>query len=488
MKHIIYIITVLLVCTVSIQAQRRDFPVLQITLQDGTKDTLFIRNDFTNVYAGIYMYGLNDATCDDYLKIDSDLHFSYGYFNFYNQNPYKLTSYGTEAWQDGIGGYGIIVSDKPIDDNKPIKIGIDAQGRNCYKGGCLYINGGEEKWFYYDYFYYGLNYRDAFDFDSKTDDYGSYNHALSLKYGETYYWRPFYQLDGKTYLGEEKAVRCPKLMSYIMMQEDIRQTCYGNVVLNNEEYVNNKLKTYYGNGSEYFDTRIGKQLENYVKSLTEEQIAAAAVRKEVCDDGTLYFIDMPDSEVEKMIADIDKEGNTPFYVQGNNATTVFLNTKATKIVTCDEKWGVRDNQYITSDTLTGSSAIPDIYVKLDHVMLPRKTYNITVTIAPQTDETKEIKPLYMGLSILNKDYDDNTFTKPTSSSGMVRLNVPGEETTAEFIAEGDKLSTITVQYTPQQFVYYNAFAVRNTKPLSLIIRKKYERNIRLVGVEVTPAE
>lgn len=484
MKHIIYIITALLLCTVSIQAQRRDFPVLQITLQDGTKDTLFIRNDFTNVYAGIYMYGLNDATCDDYLKIDSDLHFSYGYFNFYNRTPYMLTNYGIEAWQDGIGGYGIIVSDKHIDDNKSIKrTGADSQGGDCSKGGCLYINNDKELWVSYDI--YRPN---EFFFDSKQDEHGSYNHVLSLKYGETYYWRPFYLLDGKTYLGEEKAVRCPKLMSYILMRDDIWQTCYRNAVFNNEDKVNNKLATYYGNWSEYLGSRNERLFENYVKSMTEEQIAAAAVRTEVCDDGTLYFIDMPDSEVEKMIADINKEGNTPFYVQGNNATTVFLNTKATKIVTCDEKWGVRDNQYITSDALISSSATPDIYVKLDHVMLPGKTYNITVTIAPQTDETKEIKPLYMGLSILNKDYDDNTFTKPTSSPGMVRLNVPGEETTAEFIAEGDKLSTITVQYTPQQFVYYNAFAVRHTKPLSLIIRKKYEQNIRLVGVEVTPAE
>ncbi len=478
MKHIIYIITALLLCTVSIQAQRRDFPALQITLQDGTKDTLFIGTDGL-----ISMYGLNNATCEDYLVMNSDIEFFYGRFNFtYRYRPYRLTSYG-----NGLGeGYGIIISDKPIDDNKSIKeIGTDSQGRDCNEGGCLYINGGEEKWFLYDPYYQG------FEFDSKTDNHGSYNHVLSLKYGSTYYWRPFYILDGKTYLGEEKAVRCPKLKSYILMRDDIWQTRYGDVVFNNEDKVNNKLETYYGNWSEYFDTRIGKQLENYVKSLTEEQIAAAAVRTEVCDDGTLYFIDMPDSEVEKMIAEIDKEGNTPFYVQGNNATTVFLNTKATKIVTCDEKWGVRDNRYITSDTLIAISSKPDIYVKLDHVMLPGKTYNITVTIAPQTDETKEIKPLYMRLDILNKDYDDDTFTKTASNtSGMVRLNVPeATKVTDNIIADGEALSTFTVQYTPKQFVYYNAFAVSHTKTFTTSSnRNRYERNIRLVGVEVTPVE
>lgn len=476
MKHIIYIITALLLCTVSIQAQRRDFPALQITLQDGTKDTLFIGTNGL-----ISMYGLNNATCEDYLVMNSDIEFSYGRFNFtYRYRPYRLTSYG-----NGLGeGYGIIISDKPIDDNKSIKIGTDAEGNDCTEGGCLYINNDKELWFSYAY-------NNTFYFDSESDKYNSYNHVLSLKYGETYYWRPFYLLDGKTYLGEEKAVRCPKLMSYILMRDDIWQISYGNVVLNNEEYVNNKLKTYYGNWSEYLGSRIGKQLENYVKSMTEEQIAAAAVRTEVCDDGTLYFIDIPDSEVEKMIADIDKEGNTPFYVQGNNATTVFLNTKATKIVTCDEKWGVRDNQYITSDTLRATSSKPDIYVKLDHVMLPGKTYNITVAIAPQTDDTKEIKPLYIRLDILNKDYDDNTFTNSaTSTSGMVRLNVPdATAVTDAIIAEGDKVNTYTVQYTPTQFVYYNAFAISHIKIFaSTTNRNKYEQNIRLVGVEVTPAE
>lgn len=480
MKHIIYIITALLLCTVSIQAQRRDFPALQITLQDGTKDTLFIGTNGL-----ISMYGLNNATCEDYLVMNSDIEFSYGRFNFTYcrppyASPYIFTSYGT-----GLGeGYGIIVSDKPIDDNKSIKeIGRDSQGRDCNEGGCLYINNDKEQWFYH---YHSRE----FVFDSKEDNHGSYNHVLSLKYGETYYWRPFFLLDGKTYLGEEKAVRCPKLMSDILQRDDIWQACYGNVVFNNEEYVSNKLKTYYGNWSEYLDNRNRELLENYVKSMTEEQIAAAAVRTEVCDDGTLYFIDIPDSEVEKMIADIDKEGNTPFYVQGNNATTVFLNTKATKIVTCDEKWGVRDNQYITSDTLRATSSKPDIYVKLDHVMLPGKTYNITVAIAPQTDDTKEIKPLYMRFDILLKDYDDNTFTIPASNAtGIQRLNVPGERLTADIIANGEALETITVQYTPQQFVYYNAFAVSHIKSFTTTNnRNKYEQNIRLVGVEVTPAE
>lgn len=423
MKHIIYIITALLVCTVSIQAQRRDFPALQITLQDGTKDTLFndllITNRLTKFYI-INMYGLNDATCDDYLKMNCDIEFSYGKFNFsHYMHPYSLTNYAIEAW---FNGYGIIVSDKHIDDNKSIKeIGTDSQGRNCSKGGCLYINNNKELWFSY-----GINSPQEFFFDSKQDEHGSYNHVLSLKYGTTYYWRSFYILDGKTYLGEEKAVHYPKLMSYFLIQNDIWQMTEANVVFNNEGEIRNKLETYYGNNSVYFDNICQKYFKDYRHSMTEAQIAAAAVRTEVCDDGTLYFIDMPDSEVEKIIADIDKDGNTPFYVQGNNATTVFLSTTATKIVTCDEKWGVRDNQYITSDILNSTSSKPDIYVKLDHVMLPGKTYNITVTIAPQTDETKEVKPLYMRLDILNKDYDDDTFTKRASSttSGMVRLNVP----------------------------------------------------------------
>ena len=53
----------------------------------------------------------------------------------------------------------------------------------------------------------------------------------------------------------------------------------------------------------------------------------------------------------------------------------------------------------------------------------------------------------------------------------------------------DKVNTYTVQYTPTQFVYYNAFAISHIKIFaSTTNRNKYEQNIRLVGVEVTPAE
>lgn len=475
MKHIIYIITALLLCTVSVQAQRRDYPALQITLQDGTKDTLFIGTNGL-----ISMYGLNNATCDDYIrKQDNSIIFSYK--DFYFTNPLSLTGYGLEAEQEG---FGRIVADKPIDDNMSIKeIGRSPKGEDCSMRGCLYINDDKELWFPRKS---DLG-RDYFDFyNSKNEN------VLTLKYGATYYWRPFYLLDGKTYLGEEETVRCPKLVSYVIMEEDIQNTIEQRVVYNNESEVRNRLQTYYDSQSVYLDSINQQYFKDYRNSLTEEQIAAIAMRTEVCDDGTLYFINMPDSEVEKMIADIDKEGNTPFYTQGNNETTVFLKTETTKIVTCDEKWGVRDNQYITSETLVSTSSKPDIYVKLDHVMLPGKTYNITVTIAPQTDETKEIKPLYLRLDIYNKDYDDNTFKQSVAAhtSGMVRLNVPdATAVTDAIIAEGDKVNTYTIQYTPKQFVYYNAFAISHIKNfLTSANRNKYEQHIRLVGVEVAPAE
>lgn len=474
MKHIIYIITALLLCTVSVQAQRRDYPALQITLQDGTKDTLFIGTNGL-----ISMYGLNNATCDDYISKRYDsLIFSYKNFHFLES--LRLTRYGGEAEYEG---FGRIVADKPIDDNMSIKeIGTSPRGEDCSMRGCLYINDDKELWFPC-ISVYG---RDDFDFYNS-----DYENVLTLKYGATYYWRPFYLLDGKTYLGEEETVRCPKLVSYVIMEEDIQNTIEQGVVYNNESEVRNRLQTYYDSQSVYLDSISQQYFKDYCHSLTEEQIAAIAMRTEVCDDGTLYFINIPDSEVEKMIADIDKEGNTPFYVQGNNETTVFMRTKATKIVTCDEKWGVRDNQYITSDTLATTSVRPDVYVKLDHVMLPGKTYNITVTIAPQTDETKEIKPLYIRLDILNKDYDDNTFTNSAANTpGMVRLNVPdATKVIDEIIAEGDKVNTYTVQYTPTQLVYYNAFAISHIKHfVTAANRNKYEQHIRLVGVEVAPAE
>lgn len=481
MKRIIYITLASLLCTVSIQAQRRDFPALQITLQNGTKDTLIIGdNDILS------MYGLNNATGEDFLTIQSELKFEngkFGFAGFWQSKPYKFTRYAYEAGLDE--GYGIIVSDSPIEDSKSVDIiGTDYNGIDYREGSCLFMHKGSEDWIYFN-----DDERNGWNYFLFYDATGKSIYPFPLECGSTYYWRSFFRLDGKTYLGKETAVRYSKSISNFLIQEGIRQSVDSNAVFNNEEDVTSKLVARYGCWSTYLDSLSIKHFKEYRQSLTDAQMAEVAVRTEVCDDGTLYFIDLPDDEVEKMIADFEAESGIPYYVQGNDETTVFLNTVTTKIVTCDEKWGVRDNQYITSDSLKNAVLKPDVYVKIDHLLLPGKTYNITVTIAPQTDETKDSKPLYVRFDILDKDYDEETFEKAVIKREGIRLNVPGASTSDNIIAEGDKLSTFTVQYTPKKFVYYNAFAISHTKYfLTTINRNSFEQHIRLVGIEVAAAE
>ena len=455
-----HIITALLAATaMGAQAQQRDVPVLKVHLKDGTSHT----------FTGAKMYGVNNPTADDYVDATIEGFNEWGTLTYSCQKTY----YGNEADSDM---YGIIASNTPITDAPSVE-------DFPMPGSLLYINNGERAWF-------------TRAINSHTVDFGP-------ELGTTYYFRPFYLLDGKTHLGVEVTRRCPKTMSGVINKEKI--TLYGNFIsFTGMDEAKQQLIDKYGTITPYLDTLLTNKCKDYAKSLTEEQRAAAAQRTEVCDDGTIYFLPVPENFVVEVIAQVDAEGNTPFYVQANEQTLLpavtlrnnygYL-TNAQNVITvetvhCDEAWGVRDNQYVTTVVNSSNSAIsPTLGIGFDHVMLPGKTYDITFSIAPQTD-TLSTDTLALNFYVFIADSESGfgtfTATAPTIQNPEVTEGTQRQKHT--FVAKPDKVTTYTIQYTPQTFSYAHAFEVVNSQSVfSTTAKKRYGRNIRLIGIDVRPA-
>lgn len=501
MKHFIYypIIAVLALCGLGASAQRRSFPALEIQLKDGTRDTLLYDSS-------ISMYGLNNASANEYVT---------AYFNSYGgENPYLLwyrpTSYALEKYDD----MGIIISDTPLTDDIEMPDVTYAYGNsNSYDTNGLlftYLNG---KW---------VVPQGSFSYSgsSRYEYYPRYEYEL----GKNYYCYGYYRVDGKTYLsfrGKENGgvARLPKTMEAFEKKKELpvslQSETYAVVVSTPQDAVQ-KFKNKYGSESPYMEYVLADMKKDYAATLTEELLQQHSDSAEVCDDGHIYFVTLANSYVDRMLTETDAKGRETLYVQANLSSVlegsrysrlVFGTLVATggslEMKECDASWGIKDNTYLTTSMPSISSFSPQVALRVNRVMLPNVTYNITFSIAPQTvDSLPNDKPLQFFACFAegaNEKLVDEKFPRipdltSTSAKSYHSLKNPAvtegtEKEKRTFMASSSEVSTFTVQYTPKTFAYSHAFMVQNGFRSFLSATKaKYEQNIRLIGVEVSPAE
>lgn len=468
------------------QAQKRDIPALQINFKDGTADTIFNTN--TILGNDMKMYGVNDATGDDYVTLGgcwlhpNNIDLKYG-----------RTFYGVEANPSSIGFSGLIFSEEHINDDVAIPLGnLDV----------FWLVNKET----------GLSSRQV---NMWTLGYSRCIIGLLdtlLVPGRTYYYRGYYVLDDKVYLTSEKSERVWKNIEDMQMAYGLSFAVNdGNmaVVVDYDE-ARQRLTELYGESSILYNSLMDEKMRTF----TEEQVKAMAYKTEECDDGNIYFVDFQDSWVDEIIARIEAEANETFYIQANEQTLLpMTNSKAEfgifhlsgyypEIVTCDEKWGVRDNQYVTTSVPPNSSVAPTLGIRLNHIMLPGKEYNITFSIAPQTEESV-IDTLAANIYVAVQDGSGVSLEKDTYLpyvrmgnpysgfskyiDGWALQNIDGLGVV--YVAPSDAVTTFTGKYTPKALVYSHAFEIFHTVSSFLAsTKRKQSQNIRLIGVEVSPAQ
>ena len=476
MKKYIYIVAILMAFVVESVAQEREFPALQINFKDGTSELV------TFPISG-YRYGVDNPKDGDYITCSLERAVNVPYAKAGSMIPkYSLTEYGVEA-ESLCQKVGLIFSDAPIDTTA---LDVSRIGGDIY----AIINQKSDYIYEKDF----LN-------------------TVSQELGKVYYCLAYYMLDGTVYYSEQLEQKIPKTLVDVLKRKGVKSLPIDdkNVVIMDSKEVRSQLYAHYGvTSSLCIDSLAIAKESEFHKTLTVELAKQSALAVDTCDDGHIYYVSLPASYTQEIINHIDQEANTSFYVKATIETAIYPLSAPNKrefatvlasgvelaMVDCDAKWGVKDNQYLHSNIPATSNFSPAIALNLNHIMVPGKKYNITFSLAPQTDaesvDTLNLQFYVLmadgqGVSNVNDTYPEHV-TSPKSSSDKYFIKSGGEDPYV-FVGYADKVTSYTFEYTPERLEFSHAFKVVNQFPTMLSSRKKlYGHNIRLIGVEVTPAE
>ena len=481
MKKYIYAIAMMLMATVAeSMAQQREFPALQINFKDGTSELV------AYPISG-YRYGVENPKDGDYITCLFGHNATVSELVPGNMVPmYSLTEYGKEALGE-CSKVGLIFSDKPID-----RTAIDVTTLSDFH---VIING------------VGENRYPSREYDAVVNYFTTFAQDL----GTVYYCLAYYVLDGKTYYSKQVTQVADKLLADVLKRKGLEALFFDaeNAIILDAENVRGNLYAHYGVASSLcIDSLVSMKEKEYFNTLTKETAKQYATSTEACSDGTIYTLELPESYAQEIIAYIEQEGNTPFYVKATAEVAINSSSNDKRefttylpvgvgltMVDCEESWGVKDNQYLHTNIPATSNYCPAIAVNLNHIMQPGKKYNVTFSLAPQTDamsvDTLDLECYVLmadglGTDNVNDTYPTHVGTPKATSDFYVKNPADG---TFVFVGYVDKVTSYTFEYIPERLVFNHAFKVRNRLNSMLSsYRKKYGQNIRLIGVEVVPAE
>ncbi len=480
MKKYIYVAIMLMAIVAESVAQEREFPALQINFKDGTSELV------TYPISG-YRYGVENPKDGDYITCSFGQNATVSELMPGNMVPmYSLTAYGEEAFGE-CTKVGLIFSDAPIDTTaidvttlSDFYVIIDGVGENRYA-------------------------------NKEYDAVVNYFTTFAQDLGTVYYCLAYYVLDGKTYYSKQVTQVVGKRLADVLKRkgQDALFLDAENAIVLDTKNVRNNLYTHYGvTSSLCIDSLVSMKEEEYFSTLTKETAKQYATSTETCFDGTIYTLELPESYSQETISYIEQEANTPFYVKATPEIAIWLspNTKtefttclpvgvALAMVDCEESWGVKDNQYLYTNVPAESSYSPAIALNLNHLMLPGKKYNVTFSLAPQTDaasvDTLDLQCYVLmadgeGTDNVNDTYPTHV-TRPKATSKYFVKNLADDSFT--FVGYADKVTSYTFEYTPERLVFNHAFKIMNQFNVMLTsYKKQYGQNIRLIGVEVVPVE
>ena len=477
-----YIISILLTAfTLNLVAQDIIMKAIVVYKTDGTQDSI-LWNGVTN--SETYFYGKDNPQDNDYITLLFSM--SDDYSLSYSST---LTSIGKNAPYET---YGTVLSTEHI-DTIPVY-------HYSNEGNYIYF-ADQQKWYHAD------------NYQITHLPYGGWtttsyiSPANVMKYfafmpGQTFYVRAYYILDGNAFFSSEIETHAPKT------KEAVCRFSYPNYVSVNDstifnldatEIINSNLDLF-GKMSTYKQQLFIQYVMEQLMAMETSSLLAMATKTELCDDGTLYVIEsLPSTVTDQALNEMKNEAAQPFYVQANlenvyineNNTSVdyYGTTKCTPtIVQVDEKWGIRDNQYLyTSVEGQGITAKPTLALQMKHLMQPGRTYDVTLTLAPNLHNEEDTLSTYFYVFI--GDMQDNR-SMPRLPS---RKNAYGNDSIVSgngmYIAKPSELKVVTMEYTPTNLTdmhvlqlchHFNYWTAAN--------RSTYSKDIRVVGIEVKPRE
>jgi hypothetical protein len=142
-------------------------------------------------------------------------------------------------------------------------------------------------------------------------------------------------------------------------------------------------------------------------------------------------------------------------------------------VECDASYGVPNNKYIKTEPTSGN---PLIGYALPFALLPNRIYNVSVTIAPNTEDVEDTRP--------------NRFVVYVSRDGMERKTIANPQPTDEkydyiFVYGGQKLETFTFKIDTHDEPFISNILQFSSSILSSQ-RKNYSNILRIAKIHISP--
>ena len=453
----------------SLSATAQDFNVNAIVIykSDGTQDTVSLAK--RSSFVATDFYGKENPVDDDYIRLA---------FTLFEDNSIGCRPALTEL---GIGApytaYGVMFSSNHIE-------GVP-QSHNPNQ---LYFV-DTKQWYKPDTYTY---YASRLFFTPQ-----SVMNYFALVPGQTYFARAYYMLDERAYYSSEVEVRAAKTKQAVINHSYAGYyRAADNVAIKiDAESIINANADLFGTATDNVKQMVTQYVAKVLGTKSTAELQAMASNTEECEDGTLYIInETPAALVAEVVKAISDELQKSYYIpaslsnvyEGKSTNTEFGTASCSPImIMADAKWGIRDNQYL-SVVPNSTTSKPRLAFEVNYTVQPGKTYDITLTVAPNTQNEADTTKTYFTVYIASLN-DEGAVPKISEAQAFGTDTIISNKPI--FIAKAMEQKQMTMQYKASSFAdklylqldhHFSFFSAAN--------RARYSKDFRVVGVEIKPHE
>lgn len=343
------------------------------------------------------------------------------------------------------------------------------------------------------YTYYSITYSATtpyYSLKAETDDNDyAWKGLEQLQPGKTYYVKPYVVSEQEVLFGSEKAFTTMWTIQSLLTNISIWYQNVEPVATNGEFIVPNeaawesfcaKYKEYLG--EEPSDVMKQALTTAWFRHLTPAEAslmkANSVAYYDNCMEGDVYVVDkVCDDFIPSMLKSVQNIDLTRPNLEAEGETPLYTKYGTVETVECDAVYGIEGNSYVKV-VPAAASINPTVGYDFPSVLLPNHIYNVSVTIAPDTESAEDALPNKFQVQIFN--YGKTAGTKIANPATSTEENAD-----YTFIYGGQKLETFTFQIDTHD----EAFAAPKLLQLQSNLRSRetnnYSRTLRIAKITVS---
>lgn len=459
----------ILMAVASLSATAQDFNVNAIVIykSDGTQDTVSLAK--RSSFVATDFYGKENPVDNDYIQLA---------FTLFEDNSIGCRAALTEL---GVGApytaYGVMFSSNHIDG-----VPQDHVLNQLY-----FVD--TKQWYKPDTYTY---YASRLFFTPQ-----SVMNYFALVPGQTYFARAYYVLDERAYYSSEVEVRAAKTVQAVVNYSyaDYYRAADNVAIKIDAESIINDNTDLFGTATDNTKQMVLQYAAKVLGTKSTAELQAMASNTEECEDGTLYIInETPAALVAEVVQAISDDMQKPYYMQaslssvyeGKSTNTEFGTYNCAPImIMADAKWDIMDNQYL-SVVPNSTISKPRLAFEMNYIVQAGKTYDITLTVAPNTQNEADTTKTYFTVYIASLN-DEGAVPKISEAQAFGTDTIISNKPI--FIAKAMEQKQMTMQFKARNFTNKLYLQLdHNFSFFSSANRAKYGQDFRVVGIEIKPHE